>query len=116
MRLFQMLIAVLLTAITIELGLLVVKSPMPTIQAQTQTPTPPAMQDPHDVLKAQIAALDRRLSAMEQQNTDIAQTMRGAAAVMGGTCRMVSQIWTKVGLGANPFPRSYTDPCVVIHR
>ncbi len=99
MRHFQVLIVVLAAGITVELGLVAMKLPTPTAQAQTQIPAPPAMQDPHEVLRAQLAALDKRLTAMEQQTADTTQTLRGAGPVISRTCRMVTQIWTRSGWG-----------------
>ncbi len=107
MRYFQALLLVLLTAITLELGLVITKLPTPTVQAQAPSTNLP--EDPHETLKRQVADVAKRLGAIESQLTVIRQAMPNMARPSSSgvsddskrllmTCYMVAQMfWSGPG-------------------
>ena len=83
MRRFQVLMLALLIAITIELGLIVVKLPTPAVHAGAYQQPAPALEDPHETLKRQITEVQRelagdrqRLTAIEQQIARVSQNVQ----------------------------------------
>ena len=136
MRQFQFLIVMLLAAITVELGLLVIKFPTPTAQAGPSTTTAPStgLQDPHDLINARLDRLDkgladvtRELATNRQQTTALAQKMEKdhaddaefvksiseyvhkAGAVWVASCHWVGQLRRDVD--PHPMSPSRVDPC-----
>lgn len=55
----QVLLLVLLTVIAVELGLVVIKLPTPIARAGPSAPAP-GLQDPHDVLRAQLEFMESK--------------------------------------------------------
>ncbi len=125
MRHFQVLMVALLTAITFELGLMIVKLPTPAVQAQVprNIPTPTTMEDPHEILKRQIVEVQRgladvqrglgsegqRLTAIEQQLTAVGQQLTGVAQSANdadknakGACLYAVQLFRRTFPGREP--------------
>lgn len=70
MRYFHVVLIGLLALIAVELGVVAIKLPTPAAQAQTQPPRyapAPALQDPHDVIKAQLTQVQRELAGNNQR-------------------------------------------------
>ena len=118
MRHFQALLLVLLTAITIELGLLVVKSPTSAVQAQTRIPTPPAMQDPHDLIRVQLdriqselVTVERELAATRQQMAGVTQKVNDDSKRLLVTCHEVAQMAHRYGNLPPTRPQVAAGPC-----
>ena len=67
MKTFHVLLLALLVAITFELGLLIVKLPIPAVQATVPPSTTYVPEDPHEALKRQLTDVTRRLGTIEQR-------------------------------------------------
>ncbi len=68
MRHFQVLALTVLTVIAVELGLIVIKLPTPTVQAEVSAPSAlPPLTPEHLALKKQLDALAAKLDALSSE-------------------------------------------------
>ena len=100
MRQFQMLVVVLLTAITVELALVVIKLPTPPLQA---APSPPnsatfTPEDPHDTLKRQLADVQKQIARLDARLHDDSRRLLA-------TCYLAHSAWFYLfNPGVHPAP------------
>ncbi len=81
MRMFQVLLLTLLVVITFELGLLIVKLPIPAVQATVPSSTY-IPEDPHETLKRQLTDVTRRLGTIEQRLASDSRRLLGMCAMV----------------------------------
>ena len=121
MRYFQVLALTLLTAITLELGLIAVKLPTPTVHAAPIQAPGTAIEDPHDTLKRQIAEFQRelqrdiagdrqRLVAIEQQVARVSQSVEKATQNVA----MVTANQEKLGSRVNDDSKRLLMTCFMV--
>jgi hypothetical protein len=93
MRNFQVLLIGLLTVIACELGMVAVRLPASPAQAQTapRYAPAPALQDPHDVIKTQLAQVQRALAEDRQRLIAMEQRMNDDSKRLYATCMWVSE-------------------------
>jgi hypothetical protein len=115
------LVIILLAAITFELGLIIIKLPTPTAQAQVSAATYPTqipnLEDPHETLKRQVAAVQQQLTRVTQNEDKLLYRAGDDSKRLLMTCVQLTRAYKAVHGGTPGHPGlsggfADLEPCI----